>query len=101
MSWQEYDNQRIGALKGVAVGSKTHDFPATAATQGAEVSTTVTVPGAAVGDIAIATFSLPLGAAVLEAAVTAANTVTVRLVNTTAVAVNLAEGTLKATVIKT
>jgi spore coat protein U-like protein len=99
MSWQEYDNQRIGALKGVAVGSKTHDFPATAATQGAEVSTTVTVPGAAVGDIA--TFSLPLGAAVLEAAVTAANTVTVRLVNTTAVAVNLAEGTLKATVIKT
>jgi hypothetical protein len=90
MSWQEYDNQRIGALKGVAVGSKTHDFAATAAT-----------PGAAVGDIAIATFSLPLGAAVLEAAVTAANTVTVRLINTTAVAVNLAEGTLKATVIKT
>lgn len=97
--------QRSGSgiehLYGWLVGSATWDPAATAATQGAEVSTTVTVTGAAVGDPVIVSHSAFSGlAAVLVGQVTSTNTVTVRLINTTAVAVDLATGTLTATVIK-
>jgi hypothetical protein len=80
----------------------TWDPAATAATQGASVSTTVTVTGAAVGDVAMAGHTAFTGAqaAALEANVSATDTVTVRLVNTTAAAVDLATGTLKVVVIK-
>jgi hypothetical protein len=84
------------------VGSKTHDFAATAATQGASVTTTVTVTGAVTGDPVVVSHTAFDGsqAAVLWGAVSAADTVTVRLTNTTAAAVDLASGTLKAVVIK-
>lgn len=62
-------------------------------------TTTVTVTGAAVGDVVSVGFSTAVPAGVLLIpAVTAANTVTVTLLNLTAAAVNLASGTLRASV---
>jgi len=83
-------------------GSKTWDPAATAATQGALVSDTVTVTGAVAGDTCLASHTAFDGslAAVLDAHVSAADTVTVKLINTTATAVNLATGTLKVLVFK-
>jgi hypothetical protein len=81
--------------------SATWDPAATAATQGAEVSTTVAVPGAQVGDAcAVSHTALGALAATLHAHVTSADVVTVRLINTTAVAVNLPTGTLKVEVFR-
>lgn len=73
---------------------------ATAATQGAEVSTTIPVPGASPGDpVAVSHDQLGVLAATLHGRVSAAGVVTVRLVNTTAVAVDLPSGTLNVAVI--
>jgi hypothetical protein len=58
------------------------------------VSIDVTVTGAALGDLASASFSLDVQDLVLAAAVTAANTVTVTLTNNTASGINLNQGTL-------
>ena len=56
----------------------------------------VTVTGAALGDYAIASFSLDVTDLQMSCNVTAANTVTVVLTNNTAAAVNLASGTVRA-----
>ena len=62
---------------------------------GASVSATVTVPGAAVGDFAVASFD-PMDAGIsLTAQVTAADTVVVWFTNLSGIAVNLADGTLR------
>src|SRR5262249_57763162 len=61
---------------------------------GSFVSADVTVGGAALGDLAVGSFSLDVQDLVLSAAVTAADTVTVTLSNNTAGAVNLNTGTL-------
>jgi hypothetical protein len=84
------------------VGTATWDPAATAATQGAVVTTTVAVTGAAVGDpVSVSHTSFTNAqAAVLEAHVSSADTVSVKLVNTTAVAVDLTTGTLKVVVFK-
>lgn len=72
--------------------------PAAVAT-GATTSTTVTVAGAALGDIAHASFSLAVPAgALLTANVTAVDTVTVTLANFTGAVLDLASGTLRVTV---
>jgi hypothetical protein len=83
-------------------GSATWNPAATAATQGARVSTTVTVTGAVAGDTCQASHTAFDGsqAAFLDAHVTAADTVTVYLINTTAVAVDMATGTVKVVVWK-
>jgi hypothetical protein len=76
-------------------GSKTWDAASTA--DGAMTSTTVTVTGATLGMLARASFSLAVPAgAVLSAAVTASDTVTVTLFNKTGGALDLASGTLRA-----
>ena len=75
-------------------GSKTYDPPNLAA--GASTSTTVTVTGAVLGQPAQACFSLDTAGVALAAMVTAADTVTVILTNTTGGAVDLASGTLSA-----
>ncbi|MHC4292657.1 MAG: hypothetical protein ACYSTX_00050 [Planctomycetota bacterium] len=67
---------------------------------GNEEATTVTVTGAALGDYAIASFSLDVADLVLDAQVTAANTVTCVLANNTGGAVNLASGTVYIRVFK-
>lgn len=66
----------------------------------AVVSTTVTVPGAALGDFVHASFSLSLGGLMLSAYVSAANIVTVSLFNPTTAAIDLSSGTLKVLVLK-
>ena len=63
---------------------------------GAGETTTVTVTGAALGDLAFASFSLDVQGITVTAYVSAANTVAVRFQNETGGAVNLAEGTLRA-----
>lgn len=100
--FQDYERKRLQQFKdSFGRATKTWDPAATAATQGAEVSTTVNVTGAAVGDSVAVGHTSALGAAFLAAAVTSAGVVTVRLINTTAVAVDLATGTLSVVVFKT
>lgn len=67
---------------------------------GSKVSTTVTVSGAALGDFAIASFSLDIEELTMTANVSAANTVEVVLANLTGAAVDLASGTLSVLVLK-
>lgn len=82
----------------VLVGSKTFDWPNILAA--AQSTTTVTVTGAALGDIATASMSVDLQAMQITAHVSAADTVTVVMKNDTAGAINLASATLAARVMK-
>src|SRR5262245_25911549 len=75
--------------------------PANAATgSGTFSATDITITGAALGDLVLCSFNLDATDAVVTAAVTAANTVTVVVLNNTAGAVNLAAGTLRVWVLK-
>jgi hypothetical protein len=74
--------------------------PASVASGAVTVTGTVTVPNAALGDIAEASFSVNLAGLLLNAWVSAANTVSYNFVNLTGGAVDLASGTLRARVIK-
>jgi hypothetical protein len=65
---------------------------------GAQISTTVTVTGAALGQYAVANFSLDLQLVELAAYVSAPNTVTCLFKNGTGGGVTLAAGTLSARV---
>lgn len=66
---------------------------------GGLASTTIAVPGAAIGDFALASFSVvPPAGLIITAYVSAADTVTVVFYNGTASDVNLASGTLRAKV---
>jgi len=72
-----------------------------AVANGASVSTTVPVPGAALGDFALASFSLSLQGAILSASVSAPNVVTVLLSNLSGGALDLSSGTVRVLVFKT
>ena len=78
--------------------SVTCDPPSLAA--GADVTTSVAVTGAALGDFARASFSHDLQGMTLTAWASAADTVSVRLQNGTAGAVDLGSGTLRVRVEK-
>lgn len=98
-----YLNQTEGDARYVQLGnvlnaSKTWD-PASLAT-GTQTTTTVTATGAVLGDYAMASFSLSTAGLILRADVTAADTVTVVLLNMTGGTVDLASGTLKVRVWK-
>ena len=67
---------------------------------GAEEAKEITVTGAALGDLALASFSLDVADLQLDAQVTAANTVTATLSNNTGAAVDLSSGTLTVLVFK-
>jgi len=86
------------ALPRVLIGSATYDPPNLA--DGAGISTTVTVTGAALGDFVLASFSLDLQGITLTGYISAANTVTVRLQNESGGAIDLASGTLRMLVFK-
>ena len=73
--------------------SVTYDPPSLAA--GTGVTTTVPVPGAALGDFARASFSLDLEGITLTAWVSAADTVSVRFQNGTGATIDLSSGTLR------
>lgn len=95
--WRSQVAARFGQLPtNYYAGSVAYDPPSIA--NGAQVQTTVTVTGAAVGNVAMAAFSLDLQGMTISAAVSAANTVTVTLRNNTGGAVDLAGGTLTAAV---
>lgn len=95
---QTEGDTRYVQLANVLNGSATYDPPSLA--DGAEASTTVTVTGAALGDFALASFSLSTQAIKLAAEVTATNTVTVTFHNHTGGTIDLASGTLRARVWK-
>jgi hypothetical protein len=67
---------------------------------GTFASSDVTVPGAELGDFVIASLAVDTVDTAVVAAVTAANTVTVTVLNNTAGAVNLASATLRLAVLK-
>ena len=67
---------------------------------GAEEAKEVTVTGAQLGDFAIASMSIDITDLVLDAQVTAANTVTCVLANNTGGAINLGSGTVYVKVIE-
>lgn len=81
------------AVTATYLGSETKDFGSLA--DAAEVSEDVTVTGAALGDFAIASMGVDIVDLNVTAAVTAANTATVRLENQTGGAVDLASTTLR------
>lgn len=67
---------------------------------GGQEITTVAVPGAEVGDFALASFSIVSPGLTITAFVSAADVVTVVLFNGTGSDVNMASGTLRAKVLK-
>jgi len=89
---------RSQSLLGYRSGSVTWDPPSIAAA--AQTTTTVTVTGAALGDPCFVGFSLDLQAMQLTGYVSSAGVVTVVPQNGTAGAIDLASGTLRATVLK-
>jgi hypothetical protein len=90
---QTEGDARYVQLANVLNGSKTYDPPSLAT--GTQTTTTVTLTGAALGDYVQASFSLDLQGVVLSAYVSAANTVTVVMLNMTGGTLDLASGTLK------
>ena len=85
-------------LYGILSGSDTWN-PASIA-DGDEEAKEVTVTGAALGDFAVASFSLDVTDLTLTANVTAANTITCVLANNTGGAIDLASGTIYVRVIQ-
>jgi len=98
--WYDWLNQlaqKIGELIPLQ-GSANYDPPSLA--DGAGTTTTVTVPGAALGDFASAAFSATTSGITITAWVSAANTVSVRFQNESSGTLDLASGTLIARVQK-
>ncbi len=87
----------LGA-KTVLEGTVVYD-PATLA-DGAGVTTTVTVTGAVLGNMALVSFSLATSGITITAWVSAANTVSVRFQNETGGVLDIGSGTLKAWVLQ-
>lgn len=83
---------------GFLVASATYD-PASLA-DGAGATTTVSVPGAVMGDFAVASFSNDLQGITLTAYVSAVDTVSVRFQNESGGILDLASGTLRVLVIR-
>lgn len=86
----------VAALPTFLTGSKTYDPPSLAFA--VQAQTTVTVTGAALGQFAVASFSLDTQGITISAVVSATNTVTVTMRNDNGGTVDLASGTLAATV---
>ncbi len=98
------DNSEVFVYRWVKFGSYNLTGSATwdpgSIGDGNEESKEVTVTGAALGDFAIASFSLDVTDLVLDAQVTAADTVTCILANNTGGNIDLASGTIRAKVFK-
>lgn len=92
-SWGTEVESAVNTAMGL-FGSATYN-PASLA-DGAGATTTVTVTGAALGDFAVASFSLDLQGIMVTAYVSAADTVSVRFQNETGGTIDLASGTLRA-----
>jgi len=91
----------LNVISGILTGSTTWDAPNAAAN--ATVATTMTVTGAAVGDLVIVSTeaTIPINNIIISAIVSSANTVTLRVHNTsTSTGVNLASATYRVIVFK-
>ena len=95
--YEEYYTQ-LPQVNAVLFGSETKDFGSIA--DGNEEAEEVTVTGAALGDFALASLSIDAIDLVITAEVTAANTVTVVVLNNTGGALDLGSATLSVQVIK-
>jgi len=93
----EYFNQ-LPALNGYLTASEVKDFGSIA--DGDEEAEEVTVTGAVLGDFALASLSIDSTDLVVTAGVTAANTVTVVVLNNTGGAIDLGSATLAVRVFK-
>jgi hypothetical protein len=97
---KEYQNLMAmtadGAIKGYLYNSATYDAGSLA--DGAGVTTTITVNGAALGDIARVSLGVDLAGITLSSYVSAANIVSVRLQNESGGTLDLASTTLRALV---
>jgi hypothetical protein len=87
-------------VKEVIVHTAPLDLGNAATGSGTFASSDVTVNGAALGDVVLVSLGVDTVDAVVAGAVTAANTVTVTLLNNTAGAVNLASTTARIVVLK-
>ena len=93
--WAERIRRRLQRLVvGYYSGTATYDPPNLA--DGAGATTTVTVSGATLSDVALCSFSLDTQGVILFPWVSAADTVSVRFQNESGGAVDLASGTLSA-----
>lgn len=95
--WLSDLTQRVSGLVPIE-GTATYDPPSLA--DGAGDTTTVTVTGAALGDMATASFSLATSGITISAWVSATNTVSVRFQNESGGVLDIGSGTLKAWVLK-
>jgi hypothetical protein len=95
---QTEGDARYVQLANVLNASGTYDPPSLA--DGVGVTTTLGCSGAALGDFALASFSLDLQGITVSAYVSAANTVAVRFQNESTATVDLASGTLRVRVWK-
>ena len=95
--WLNQLGQKVGELTPLQ-GKAAFDPPSLA--DGAGTTTTVTVPGAALGDFATASFSLATAGITITAWVSVANTVSVRFQNETGGTLDIGSGTLIARVQK-
>lgn len=91
---------RLGKQGAAASLTGTATYDPANLVDGAGVTTTVTVTGAALGDLVVVSFSLDLQGILLTGYVSSANTVSVRFQNETGGAIDLASGTISAKVIK-
>jgi hypothetical protein len=87
-------------VESVIVSTAALDIGNAATGSGTFASSDVTVTGAALGDLVLVSLGIDTVDAVVAGAVTAADTVTVTLLNNTAGAVNLASATCRIVVLK-
>lgn len=86
------------AVQALATASTAFDPPNIVG--GSQATTTVSCPGAALGDFVLASFSLTVAGITVTAFVSAADTVTVVFFNGTGADINLGAGTLRVKVFK-
>lgn len=100
MSTNRNKYQFNALFKEVLVYTAALDLGNAATGSGTFASTDVTVPGAELGDLVLVSLAVDTVDTAIVGAVTAANTVTVTVLNNTAGAVNLASATVRIVVLK-
>ncbi len=93
LSWSAFCGAIVSWIQRVRVNAVAFDWPSIAS--GATEVTNITVAGVVVGDFATASVDPTDPGLMVTAQVSAANTVTVTLWNTTGVAIDLAAGTTR------
>lgn len=98
--WREYLQSLDTSVRRLRGYEASATFDPSSLSDGAGETTTVAVAGAALGDFAQASFSVPLSGVMMTAWVSDADEVSVRFQNETGSPVDLAEGTLRVRTVK-